>query len=605
MRARGATRPAAACSAVTSASRCCAAATAARASSSSPASRRCSSAERSRSARPASQAERVAVGRPLRGGPGVAARPSAMRRSVRWARASSAAPAASSARRRASSTAAAVTTPVAERTRQPVAAKRSPSGVTTTRSSRASERSMASSQPSTRTARPTSVSSTDSATAPPWRARTWRRTGSALLPGGQVARRGRRPTTGRGVSTAPVTPRSRSVASAAWAERRPSTTTAATPAPAAASKAASQPSSISTRSTSEPTTPSTSRSSSRPPAPCRSDSARSSASARAAVRWRASSASSAADLRRLGRPRGRLQLRGARRQLGLQRRRWPARARSACCQQVGPHGGGGVPLLERADPGAQGVEVLLLAGGGAGHQLACGPGPAAIAWSGGVAAEDGRPALPQRGGLLVERRASRRQLGPLGRAARRLLGLGRGQLAGQAGRLGLERRDHVDVGGGVEGGHHGPAPLAQHAREPAGPLHQALHPAQRVGQVLLAARRQLGRGRGGLGVELLERLVQLALLVAAHGQALRGGPAPGREVGQLGAGQVAAHRQQLGGHACRASGRPPPDAPGGGSGAAPRAPGRPGARGSRPWRPAGARPARGDGGASARPPPPR
>ena len=46
---------------------------------------------------------------------------------------------------------------------------------------------MASSQPSTRTARPTSVSSTDSAAAPPWRTRTWRRTASALLPGGQLA----------------------------------------------------------------------------------------------------------------------------------------------------------------------------------------------------------------------------------------------------------------------------------------------------------------------------------------------------------------------------------------------------------------------------------
>ena len=46
---------------------------------------------------------------------------------------------------------------------------------------------MASSQPSTRTARPTRVSSTDSAAAPPWRTRTWRRTGSALLPGGQLA----------------------------------------------------------------------------------------------------------------------------------------------------------------------------------------------------------------------------------------------------------------------------------------------------------------------------------------------------------------------------------------------------------------------------------
>ena len=101
-----------------------------------------------------------------------------------------------------------MTTLVAERTRHPEAAKRSPSGVTTTRSSRARERSMASSQPSTRTARPTRVSSTDSATDPPWRTCTWRRTGSALLPGGSSPV----PTAAddcRGVRIAPVTPPSR------------------------------------------------------------------------------------------------------------------------------------------------------------------------------------------------------------------------------------------------------------------------------------------------------------------------------------------------------------------------------------------------------------
>ena len=56
---------------------------------------------------------------------------------------------------------------------------------------------------------------------------------------------------------------------------------------------------------------------------------------------------------------------------------------------------------------------------------------------------------------------------------------------------------------------------------------------------------------------------------------------------------------------CRGSGRRRPGAPGGGSGGAPRAPGRPGAPGSRPCRPGGARPARGDAGASAPRPPPR
>ncbi len=94
-------------------------------------------------------------------------RPGPSGRRARSARAASAAAAASVARRWASSTAAAVTTLVDERTRHPVAAKRSPSGVTTIRSSRSRERSIASSQPSTRTAWPISASSTDSAIASP------------------------------------------------------------------------------------------------------------------------------------------------------------------------------------------------------------------------------------------------------------------------------------------------------------------------------------------------------------------------------------------------------------------------------------------------------
>ena len=39
--------------------------------------------------------------------------------------------------------------------------------------------------------------------------------------------------------------------------------------------------------------------------------------------------------------------------------------------------------------------------------------------------------------------------------------------------------------------------------------------------------------------------MELTLLVAADGQVLCRGPAAGRQVGQLGAGEVAAHRQQL------------------------------------------------------------
>ncbi len=124
-----------------------------------------------------------------------------------------------------------------------------------------------------------------------------------------------------------------------------------------------------------------------------------------------------------------------------------------------------------------------------------------------------------------------------------------GDLAGEARRFGLEGGDDVDVGRRVEGGHDGPAPLAEHTRGPPGPLDQALHPAQGAGQVLLAVRRKLGRRGGGLGVERLEGLVQLALLFVADGQVVGGRAAPGRQFGQLGPGQVAADGQQLGGDA--------------------------------------------------------
>ena len=131
---------------------------------------------------------------------------------------------------------------------------------------------------------------------------------------------------------------------------------------------------------------------------------------------------------------------------------------------------------------------------------------------------------------------------------RLLLGGGHGDLRGQAGGIGLEGGDHIDVGRRIEGGDHGPGPLADDARGAAGALDQPLHAAQGAGQVLLAARGQLGGGGGGLGVESLERLVQLAFLFLAHGQVLGRGAAPGGQLGQLGAGQVAPHGQQLGGH---------------------------------------------------------
>ncbi len=178
-----------------------------------------------------------------------------------------------------------------------------------------------------------------------------------------------------------------------------------------------------------------------------------------------------------------------------------------------------------------------------------------MAWSG--ASSPSTPAQRSRSAAASASSSHQRrlQLGALRRAARLLLGLGRHQLAGQARRLGLEGRDDVDVGGGVEGGHHAPAPLAQHPREAAGPLHQPLHPAQRVGEVLLAARRQLRRGRRRLGVELLERFVQLTLLFPAHRHVLGRRPAAGGQVGLLGAGEIPTHRQQLRGHGVVRAGR--------------------------------------------------
>ena len=105
------------------------------------------------------------------------------------------------------------------------------------------------------------------------------------------------------------------------------------------------------------------------------------------------------------------------------------------------------------------------------------------------------------------------------------------------------------VGGRIERGHHGPATLAQHPRGATGPLHQALHPAEGAGQVLLAVRGELGRRRRCLGIERLERGVQLALLLLADAQALRRRAAPSQQLGELDPGQVAPHGQELGRHA--------------------------------------------------------
>ncbi len=141
-----------------------------------------------------------------------------------------------------------------------------------------------------------------------------------------------------------------------------------------------------------------------------------------------------------------------------------------------------------------------------------------------------------------------RQLVALGRAARRLFGLGHGELGCEPRRLRLERRDHVDVRGGIECRHDAASALSQDPRETPGALDQSLHAAECAGQVLFPARGQLGRGARGLGVEALEPLVQLLLLVLAHGQAVGRRTPTSHQVRQLRAGQIAANRQEVAGH---------------------------------------------------------
>ena len=251
-----------------------------------------------------------------------------------------------------------------------------------------------------------------------------------------------------------------------------------------------------------------------------------------------------------------LERRRAHRQLGLER---GGRLVQLVClpgHEIGAHGGAGGPLLQRAHARPEHVHVLLLACGGAGQRLRAGAHLSeGLVGRVGVVPEHGGPAPPQRPRLLVQAGHGEVELRPFRRGAGLLFRLGRDELAGQARRLGLERRDHVDVGRGIEGGHDPPAPLAQHAGQPARPLHQALHAAQGVGQVLLAARRQFRRGGGGLGIELLEGRVQLDLLVTADGQVLHGRQAPGAQLGLLGPGEIPAHRKELGRHAVVRAGR--------------------------------------------------
>ncbi len=251
-------------------------------------------------------------------------------------------------------------------------------------------------------------------------------------------------------------------------------------------------------------------------------------------------------LRGLGRQCSLLELAQTGRQLDVQPFGGGVQRRRLAADEVRPHRGGGVALLQRGETFIESGQVLLLACGGPGHQLGTRLHLGGRLF-GRVVAQDVAPAVAE--GLLFAVEGS--QFG--GEA--RLVGPGRGRFGGgdgdlgrQAGGLGFQGRDDVDVGVGIEGGHDGPAALAQDSRRAAGPLNQALDSTQRAGQVLLAPGGQLGRSGRGLGVEGLERLVELQLLVPADAQVPGGGAVALGELGQLGPGQVAADGQKLGGH---------------------------------------------------------
>ena len=234
---------------------------------------------------------------------------------------------------------------------------------------------------------------------------------------------------------------------------------------------------------------------------------------------------------------------------------------------------------------------------GAGHQLRRGPRRGRCAWSGAspprTADHRSRRAAPSPSSAA----SAAVELGPLVRPAGLLLRLGAGQLGGQARRLGLEGRDHVDVGGRVERGDDRRAPLAQQAREPRA---RSTRPCTRPSA---SARSSSRRDDSSAVVEVASASRLRRGPRAAHA------PRPGRRSGSArrpaGAPSGRPARPRPGSGApraarrppCRASGRRRPGARAGGSGGAPRARGRRGARGSRPWRPAVARPARGGAGA--------
>ena len=138
---------------------------------------------------------------------------------------------------------------------------------------------------------------------------------------------------------------------------------------------------------------------------------------------------------------------------------------------------------------------------------------------------------------------------------RRGLDFGSLQLLGQPGPLGLEGRDHIGVGGGVEGLGQRTLPLTEHAGQPAGPFDHPLGPSEGGGQIGLALGGHLVGGPLGVGIELAERtpdlVLGLALLVPGPGPLL----VPEVESPELGAGRVQAEgAQRIGEAGVRAGG---------------------------------------------------
>ena len=450
-------------------------------------------------------------------------------------------------RRSASSTAAAVHHAWSDRTRQPGAAKRSPSAVTTTRSGaveREVDRLLPSGDPDGPADQRVEHDSATGAAPEPDVGRTSSapRRGRLAAPGpagGRPRRRGaseRRPVAPCAVAASPV-----AVPGRLGARRRPPRPRAA---PAAASKAASQPSSISTRSTSDPTTPSTPAqglAASRPlqvvqrpgraPRPgrrCGAVPARRSSAARSASARPDAGAAPRASASPRPRPPAGPSAPPAPPTRCRAGRAWPPpprlgaaehaharveRRRCACSPARGADAASSRRLRGRTARASSAARASAPS-----RPAAC----VSAASSSTTGPRSAARARPRSGSAAASASASR-------------------ELGGQARRLGLEGGDHVDVGRRVEGGRDGTAPLAQ--RRPQVPRARSTRPCTRpsaAGQVLFAVRGELGRGGRGRLVERRRRpRAARAPRPCSAPRAAAAAVAAGLEVGQLGARQEA------------------------------------------------------------------